>query len=498
MYESVLGFGLFFTAICARIFISKAAFASSVDQHYWQIAAKAYREQRGLPVKILGKYLMESVEQAYPPLFGILLGRVLSKSLVKHATLGLELVEFLGLAGLMLALGLPLSGIIVALAFYASAPILIVYNTQLTPRILGDLFLFGAMASQVVATSTSISYGVQLFFLGLSAVLLALMLMTHKMTYQLHFVLLPFWAWALQSWGVLLATVGGALIYLIFVGFNFAELQFKAHFDIVRFWNKHWRELGSHQFLDSPVYGLQENSKSSCFHTPGLGGIIKHISVIVSYAPFVMVLPICSLLSETWPPTWLLVWLFITYIWVTLTLFVSPLKCLGGGHLYVFNAVVPGSIYVGYLPETMAVVICLGFAGVLTVAALYFGWKTVKNRPMSRGTDFEDVVNHLKHLPVSKIAVFPLQAAEPIAALTDHAVLWGGHGLGFENLEGFYPVLNKKLNYFVDKYQIDMVVWDVRFWENGQKVLNEELSIELKEIQRFGAWCLAPIVNHIQ
>ena len=46
--------------ILARIAIGRAAKASGrVDHYYWMLAAEAYRTQRGLPVHLPGKYLME-------------------------------------------------------------------------------------------------------------------------------------------------------------------------------------------------------------------------------------------------------------------------------------------------------------------------------------------------------------------------------------------------------------------------------------------------------
>ena len=40
----------------------------------WTLVAAAYRQQRRLPVRLGGKYLLEDDEQGYPPLFGIVLG----------------------------------------------------------------------------------------------------------------------------------------------------------------------------------------------------------------------------------------------------------------------------------------------------------------------------------------------------------------------------------------------------------------------------------------
>lgn len=486
-----LAVALCVAAIIARVAIARTAAASAVDQHYWIVAAKAYREQRGLPVSIPGKYLMECEEQAYPPLFGILLGRVLGSAAVRYATFGIEVAELLLLAGVMVVLGLPLPAVAVALAFYVSAPILVVYNAQLTPRILGDFFLFFAMACQVVANLSDFPEFARVGLWITSAIMLALMFMTHKMTYQLHLVLLPFWAWALQSWLVPLASIGGVIIYVALVGYRFAVFQLKAHVDIVRFWNRNWRNLGAHQFHHSPIYGPIDQPRTNCFHAPGWGGALKHIRVVISYAPVAVFLPVCSLLSGYSPPGWLLVWFCVTYAWVLVTLYIPSLKCFGGGHLYVFNAIIPCALYVAFLPENALSLISLAAAAMLTVTALYFAWRTVKCRPISRATDFDDALAYLETLPPNRVAVFPLQAAESVAAKTSHAVLWGGHSFGFNQLEGFFPVLSESLSTILPKHRVKLILWDSEWWPMGEKTLkNENLLQDSSKIMIFGKWRL--------
>lgn len=488
----MLGCTLLFVGLIARVLIIRASSASSVDQHYWLVAARAYREQRTLPVRIPAKYLLEDEEQAYPPLFGMLLGRIGSKNARKLLTHALEVIEFAALGLLLFALGLPIEMALVALGFYVTAPVLVVYNAQLTPRILGDLFLFVAMALQLIAVVPSIPVEVQWICWAASAGLLALVIMTHKMTLQLHIVLMPVWWWALGAWQVPVATLVGFATYTLFVGVHFAKYQFSAHWDIVTFWNRHWRELGAHQFVHSPLYGDVRVDRSACFHQPGWRGVVKHLRVVVSYAPVVLVLPICSLVTGAWPPAWVLVWLGGVYIWALLTLFVVPLKCLGGGHLYIFNAIVPAVFYVAYLPQTLMVSVLLTAGALLTVVSLVMAWRIINSRSIATGNDFDEVIQYILALPKANFAVFPLQSAEPVAARTHHSVLWGGHGFGFCNMEGFFPVLTQPLTHYFTKYLVNWVLWNSRFWPEGETRLISERLIEKSAVQQFGAWCLAP------
>ena len=482
---------MLFTGLIARVLVVRASAASAVDQHYWLVAARAYRKQQRLPVRIPGKYLLEDEEQGYPPLFGMILGLIANKNGGKLLTHALEILEFAVLGLLLFALELPTDLTLVALGFYATAPVLVVYNAQLTPRILGDLFLFAAMALQLAAVSLATSVQMQLLCWVASACVLALVVMTHKMTLQLHVVLMPFWWWVLGAWQVPVVTLMGFIFYALIVGVPFAKYQFRAHWDIVTFWKRHWRDLGAHQFAHSPLYGDAKSDRSGCFHQPGWRGVAKHLRVVVSYAPVVFVLPICSLVSGVWPPTWVLVWFGGVYVWALLTLFVAPLKCLGAGHLYIFNAIVPAALYIAYLPQNASVFVLLGVGALMTTASLVMAWRIISSRPIATGKDFDEVIQYIRDLPKANFAVFPLHSAEPVAAKTHHAVLWGGHGFGFGNLEGFFPVLTKSVASYFDKYQVNWVLWDSRFWPEGETHLISERLIEKSTLRNIGNWCLA-------
>ncbi|KAF0119206.1 MAG: hypothetical protein FD149_154 [Rhodospirillaceae bacterium] len=69
------GAALTVSAVVRGLFV-RQGLGTQVDQHYWRLAAHAYRHAKGLPARIDGKYLLESPAQAYPPLFGALLGRL--------------------------------------------------------------------------------------------------------------------------------------------------------------------------------------------------------------------------------------------------------------------------------------------------------------------------------------------------------------------------------------------------------------------------------------
>jgi len=488
-----LGLALFLLGLLARIVIFRAAAPSAVDQHYWMLAARAYREQRGLPVRILDKYLLEDETQAYPPFFGWFLGRISSPTVLKFVPAAVETAVVLLLWVTLHALGVRWDLIMLALACYVSAPVLVVYNSQLTPRVFGDFLLLSAMVLQLYAVVLVTAPWLAWVCWLASACLLGMMVMTHKMSFQLHVVLMPVWAWSLSAWQVPVATLAGLVFFVAIVGSEFSRYQFRAHWEIVRFWGRHWRNLGAHQFNLSPVYGDPDGDRSSCFHAPGWRGALKHLRVVVSYAPINVLLPVCSLVIDTWPPIWMLVWLGTIYLWAFATLYVPVLKSFGGGHLYVFNAAAPGAIYLSYLPADPVVFVVVAVGGVLTVISLAMAWRVVVTRPTARQEDFATAIAHLSKLPASRVAVFPLQAAEAVAADTRHAVLWGGHGYGFTRMEGFFPVLTRPLGELFCEHQIEWVLWDTRYWPSGQETLAKEGLVCAVDTEPFGAWRLSGV-----
>ena len=480
-------------AVAARVAIGHAAMMTGrVDHYYWMLAADAYRTQRGLPVRIADKYLMEDETQAYPPLFGILLGRWHLDRWGNAAVVGLELAQAAVLIVFTTAFHASVPAILLAVSIYAAAPVLVSYNTQLNSRILGDLFLFSMLVAEACAVFVVQSRSGDLALWTFAAVMTALVCMTHKMTLQLYAVLLLPWCWALRTATPLAVMAAGGALYLAFVGPRFAAYQFRAHWDIVRFWNRHWRRLGGHQFRDSPIYGGSAPCVS-CFHRGGVRGAIKHLRTVVSYAPVNVALPVASFLTGSWPPAWVVTWLGVTYIWVFATLFVPTLRSLGGGHLYVFNAVAPGAAYVAWLPDNALTVSVLGAGAILTIVSLALAYRVVRGRFAARDAMFDRAASALAAMPRGRVAVFPLQNAEAIAAMTPHAVLWGAHGYGFSRMEGFFPVLTEPLSNVIRRYGITLVLADDRFWSVAESLSREGLRIA--DEQMFGPWRLTRLAD---
>lgn len=159
--------------------------------------------------------------------------------------------------------------------------------------------------------------------------------------------------------------------------------------------------------------------------------------------------------------------------------------------MYIFNAVAPTAIYAALLPQTLEVLMVLALGGGLTIFSLVMAFKVVRSRPTVRDANFDSALDALAQEAPGRVAVFPLQAAEAVAAQTHHAVLWGGHGYGFRQLEGFFPVLMRPLSSFLAAYHVGWVLWDEKFWQDGEACLRAEGVVAEPSVHRFGNWVLA-------
>ena len=480
-----------FIGVAIRIaFIFRAA-GSGVDDYYWQQVAKGFRQSRQLPLVLPGKYLMEDERQFYPPLYGLLLSFLPSR-LWRWGGFTALLLE-LGTVGILIGwlvasgLGNEISLTIVILG-YLLAPVLASYNSQLNSRLLGQLFLL----TWVLALQPETLGINNLVGIGIASFAFAMILLSHKMTLQLAVILIIPLCFTGGYIIPAITAIAGVALAILMVGPKFLIGQIKGHCDILKFWNAHWPFLGCHPLNHSPIYGNPDERYNQTFHGQGVNGVTRHLRNVVSYVPAVWPLAIIVPLGYSEVPTWVLTWLVVTYLWALGTLFIPALKCLGGGHLYLYNAVPPTVLLWAYLYESGGQSVEIGLYTALAVIllVLMFAWQVVGNRPRTIDDDLGVLFEKLKDKPKMNVAVLPTQVAEPVACLTKHAVLWGAHGSGFSNLEGWFPVLKIKLSKIFAKWKIDAVLWDAQWAPSLEEILHQESLID-GEVQHQGRWRFA-------
>ena len=424
-----------FIGVAIRIaFITRAA-GSGVDDYYWQQVAKGFRQSRQLPLVLPGKYLMEDERQFYPPLYGLSLSFLpsrlwcwggLTALLLELGTLGI-LIGWLVASGL----GNEISLTIVIIG-YLLAPVLVSYNSQLNSRLLGQVFLVLwvlALHSKTIGINEMVG-------IGIASLAFAMILLSHKMTLQLAVILIIPLSVTGGNLTPALTVFSGLTLATLITGPKFLAGQIKGHCDILKFWNDHWPFLGCHPLNHSPIYGNPDERYNQTFHGQGVNGVTRHLKNVVSYVPAVWPLAIIVPLGYSEVPTWVLTWLVVTYLWALGTLFIPALKCLGGGHLYLYNAVPPTVLLWAYLYEAGGQSVNIGLYTALAVIllVLIFAWQVVGNRPRTIDDDLGVLFEKLKDKPKMNVAVLPTQVAEPVACLTKHAVLWGAHAVSYTHL----------------------------------------------------------------
>lgn len=488
----------------ARAAFLRASTGSAVDHYYWILAARAYRRGGGLPVRISGKYLLEDERQAYPPGFGLLLAALPDRFVASRRSVllvvAIDIATLLLVVGAGALIGLGLSGIVAIILVYGLAPVLVAYNTQLTSRGLGNLLLVISLFAQAGAASATGFTAPALAVLGACA--LAAVIITHKMTTQFFAFLWPFWPFALAPLGPWGAWIGALTPLMALVlatlatGPRYQALQWRAHWDIVTFWARNWRYLGAHQFRQSPLYGDAERRAPGAFHGEGLAGARRHATLLAAYLPVALPLP-ATLLFAPWPPAFIVAWLAAAYLAALATLFVPALKSLGGGHLYIFNAVVPAALWWGFaLSESgfdlgVTVLFLAGFA--VTALSLAAGLRRRAGRAGAADADASALIAYLARVPATRIAAFPVTFAERIALETEHAVFWGGHGLGFRTLEPYWPVMREPVGAALRRWGVTHAVLDLDWWPEGATVFSTETGDATPE--RFGRFAVYEVVS---
>jgi hypothetical protein len=479
-------------AIAARAAFTIVSARSAVDHYYWMLAARAYRQSGGLPVRIRSKYLLEDERQAYPPLFGWVLGKLpehwLRGAAVNWLAQVPDILVLVMLAAFAFSAGAPLQEIAVLVLVFGTAPVLAAYNAQIASRGLGNLFLVTMLLAAALGTAHP-GIGGDIFYVVAIAAAAGVVL-THKMTVQLLLALWLPWAWVLGDWRVLLIPPLAIAAAALITGFRFAGLQWRAHADIVSFWHRHRDELGANLVRHSPLYGDYARRHETTFHRPGPRGWLAHAMLAFSYVPLLW-FALLTLLWTAAPSGWIVLWSAGTSAVALLTLYVPWLRCIGGGHLYLYNAVAPTALWWGFvLREPNAATLALFAIGcVATLASLALGLRRRAALVFKRDEGFQAAVANVAALPPGRIAVFPMTASDEVAFRTPHAVLWGGHGLGFRLLEPVFPVMRERLAKVMQDNGCNLLLIDLRYWPDGERVARAELAGVA--LMRFGEWLLA-------
>ncbi len=446
------------------------------DHWFWMLYVETLHEHRRFPPKL--PFLLDE-QQWYPPLFPLLLACLPVSWLKRQARLIAPLVDTIQLVALMAVVHRAAGSATAAgLAggLYAVAPLCVDYNYQLNPRGLGALALSIQLILYYAHTQTP-----DLHLLGVILILGAAILLLHKMTSQMMILFFLFrGVWSSDATALALIPASAAAAWLVSGGFYWKVL--KAHADIVVFFNRHWRTINAHQYYDSDIY-RKETEGRRLAHLGGLAGVRRHLKNIVAANP--SILPLTALvvtLSRSLTPleAYCVEWLAAASIWALATSLISPLKCLGAGVYYTYNAVFPIALLSGIL------VLDTGSLGPLAYAASVFTCAAVILRILRRKrqvgsssapvADIQPILDVLRELPEGALYCVPLGLSDRVAYATRREVLWGAHGYGFNNLEPLYPVMRVPLEDLLRTHAIRFVL------------INREYAKEEEIVQDLESW----------
>lgn len=433
-----------------------------VDHWFWKAYIEKYQQEGKFPPS-LPQFILDE-QQWYPPLFPLLVSRLPQTFFERYSWL---IANAIDLARMILAMvfvffisGGRTTPTLAAGVVYAMTPILISYNVQLNPRGLGALFLDVVIALLILVIWHSAPWWIWIFIVFFSG----LILLTHKMTTQLFwFLCLGVGALKADWRQPLLIPISIIAALILSRGFYIKVLR--AHWDIVRFWKRNWPWLSSHSVRESPIYGLPGYETPTKYFASGFKGFFRRMLYIIGFNPWVWSLLIAAhfMLGPNTRLTpediWMIRWLTSILLFVLLTTFVPFLRCLGNGHLYLYNSSFPaallaGMIWGGLKHDTLvnliaSITLFLCIFGIAFYLLMLFKSKTLKIDKY-----MDEALRHLKLLPNGVTMCFPQHWHDVVSYKAAKPVLFGGHGYGFKLLESVFPRLTKPISELINKYKV--------------------------------------------
>lgn len=439
---------------------------AGVDHWFWKSYVEALQRDGVFP-PVLPKYVLDE-KQWYPPLFGLLLAR-LPKSIMDRWSTHVAIVIDLARMALLVSVAAWQSNcdpvvLLIAALVYATTPIQISYNIQLNPRGLAAIMLDGLLISLLLAI---LNPG-HLWFWIVIVLLGSLVLLTHKMTSQLMmFIIVGTAAIYGRPELLLLFPAMFAAAMVMSCGFYWNVLL--AHIEIVQFWHRNWRWIGADPLRESPIYGDVHYKRAEKLHKNGLQGLVWHVFIMFGFNPAAW---IASLFvyerlfmnsSVLIYPTPLLVWLLLPCIWVILTSLVLPLRRFGAGYLYVYNTSLMASLVLALTyrysraPELSLILLLLAVSLNIFGIIIYYR-QFLSNKRMRVDDGLEHMLNRLRQLPEGVVMCLPVHWCEVVSYKSCQPVLWGGHGLGFKNLQPTWPRLMIPIQDVLNIYNVSYLL----------------------------------------
>jgi hypothetical protein len=455
---------IIFSAILRYLPHVIAPLGMGVDHWFWKAYIEEYRKNKRFP-PVLPQYLLDQ-HQWYPPLFPLIMARLPDFLLDRFSHILAIVIDLIRLALLMTAAYMltgRVNSLIGAGIVYSLTPILISYNVQLNPRGLGALFLDVI----VLLLVWLIWLDGPLWIWAVVTFVSGLILLTHKMTTQLFWFLCIFAGVCFYDWRLVML-VPLSIVSALIMSKGFYFNVFKAHRDIVSFWDRNWRWLTVHPILESPVYRNPGYETPTKYFRTGVKGLARRLLYLLGFNPWIWAVLVAALYMYAGEPmetfltiedAWMAQWLGLILLFMLLTTFIPFMRCLGNGYLYGYNASFPAGLLIamiwgGLKHDKVVEYILYGTFFLCLIGIAYFFWTLKNSKTQKIDEDMDHVIKNLKDMPNGVVMCFPNHWHNVLAYKAKKSVLYGAHGFGFNLIEFISPRLLKPIKEVISKYKV--------------------------------------------
>lgn len=445
------------------------------------LCTEILRKDKKLPIVVPDLFILEDNEQWYPPGFMVLCALLPEQWIKRNYWVVNHLVDFIQAALLALVatcFNAPLPGAAL-IAAYALLPGLAKEYSTLTTRPLGvllfTLFLVSAYWSgeHVWLLPAALAFGVLLFY-------------SHKLSMQQLWFTLPVLSLFTGEWRWLAYL---PLIYLAAFAVwpqGFVNVL-KGHGNIVRFWNRHWPQLGLHMVRSSPVYGDKDLNDGyySTGYLPGLKQLCLDILHQNYFAPVVLIMSM-ALRTQSPLDLFLVTWLGSVYVFAILVYAIPALRGIGLAGQYIKYAHVPAFLHIavfgGDYPAWGIALLAGAFALELRqyvlVSKNLSATQTKKDDNGYREVD--SLMERLQSQEV-RLLCLPVHLCDYVAYMHRITVYWGTHNQCFDQrLAAFFPVMQKRIEDYVADGGLTHLLLDTTYIDPETLKLDRKQAILAK------------------
>ena len=453
------------------------------DAYYFLLYKEYIRKQKRLLPTFSDYFLLEESKQSYPPGFAMILAFMPKKIVEKFYWLISPLIDSIILVIGVVAIYLITNSILITALFgtaYSFSYSAIRETASMTSRQLGTLLLSFSIISFFVFRVYD-----DILILFISVLFAFILLMTHKLSFQSLWFVLPFISFVTKDF-IYLSFLISIVILTLILSFGQYKNILHEHFDILKFWFRNNKNLHAHQVYESPIYGKKDwKRKKERYPRNFLKLCYIYTRRFIIYNPFILLaigVPFFIKLSELNYLIYL--WVFATYVFAFLTVIIPKMRFLGEGEKYLKLVTVP-TIYLSVLPlmvQHINQMLYLTFWLVLLVvscAEYFYEFKNSRKTVnlSSSKEKLEKVFKAIHEKKINRIISIPNSYADSIAYHCRISVLWGGHNLPMVKLlEDFYPIIKKPLSFFKKTYKTDYLLLDTNY------CLAEDLNLRAQDL----------------